>query len=265
MLSRHILDHNPELTLQARHFTAVMKTFRNRKGSEVHGSSLFQELDTRRLGLEAYLWNFLFDVVFDSNSETDAAQTRTTFKRHRKDYAKLKIGDSSQIAAVYDWLQSGWPITKPITPDSVNELLQGDCEEIYQMIHGNDGRERSDTRAESREELRDILSLALELDEMIMTSRVMITVVWPGEVPEINAGNCTEYQEWYMEAIQEEREPGENVRLKLCVTPILLKKGNARGTNYESQIVLVKGDVVVAYGSSQASTEPVQTQEGTVQ
>ncbi|KAK9438889.1 hypothetical protein VB005_07037 [Metarhizium brunneum] len=178
---------------------------------------------------------------------------------------ELKIEDSSQIAPVYDWLQSGWPITKPITPDSVNELLQGDCEEIYQMIHGNDGRERSDSRAESREELRDILSLALELDEMIMTSRAMITVVWPGEVPEINAGNCTEYREWYMEAIQEEREPGENVRLKLCVTPILLKKGNARGTNYESLIVLVKGDVVVAYGSSQGSTEPVQTQEGTAE
>ncbi|KAF5125397.1 hypothetical protein E5D57_010084 [Metarhizium anisopliae] len=265
MLSRHILDHNPELILQARHLATVMKTFRNSKGGDVHGSSLFQELDTRRLGLEAYLWNFLFDVVFDSNSETDAARTRTTFKRHRKDYAKLKIEDSSQIAPVYDWLQSGWPITKPITPDSVNELLRKDCEEIYQMIHGNDGRERSDSRPESREELRDILSLALELDEMIMTSRAMITMVWPGEVPEINAGNCTEYREWYMEAIQEEREPGENVRLKLCVTPILLKKGNARGTNYESQIVLVKGDVVVAYGSSQGSTEPVQTQEGTVE
>lgn len=64
-----------------------MKTFRNSKGSEVHGSSLFQELDTRRLELEAYLWNFLFDVVFDSNSETDAARTRRTFKKHRKDYA----------------------------------------------------------------------------------------------------------------------------------------------------------------------------------
>lgn len=87
MLSRHILDHNPELTLQPRHFTTVMKTFRNNKGSEVTGSSLLQELDTRRLVLEAYLWNFLFDVVFDSNSETDAARTRTTFKRHRKDYA----------------------------------------------------------------------------------------------------------------------------------------------------------------------------------
>lgn len=91
MLSRHILDHNPELTLQPRHFTTVMKTFRNSKGSEVHGSSLFKGLDTRRLGLEAYLWNFLFDVVFDSNSETDAARTRTTFKRHRKDYASMSL------------------------------------------------------------------------------------------------------------------------------------------------------------------------------
>ncbi|EFY90830.1 hypothetical protein J3458_002968 [Metarhizium acridum] len=268
MLSAHILDNNPAVTLQARDFATIMKSFRNSKGNELHDSSSFQEFQepgTRRRVLEAYLWNFISEVVFDSKSRIDAAKTGRTFKRHRKEYAKLKIGDSSQIAAVYDWLQSGWPIAKPVTPDSVNELLRKDCEKIYQMIHGKDGRERSDSRAESREELRDILSLALELDDMIMTSRAMVTVVWPNEIPELNAGIHTAYCESYMELVEGDREPGENVGLTLSVTPILLKKGNARGTNYESQIVLVKGDVVVANGSSQGSAEPVQTQEGTIQ
>ena len=88
-------------------------------------------------------------------------------------------------------------------------------------------------------------------------------MVWPAEVPELNAGNDTEYGESHMEAVQEEGEPGggEDVKLRFCVTLILLKRGNSRGRNYETQVVLAKGDVVVAYESSQRGTELVQPGE----
>ncbi|KHO00121.1 uncharacterized protein MAM_02044 [Metarhizium album ARSEF 1941] len=263
ILAGFILDNNSIDSRQARHCIEVMKGLMNGKTGNAT-EDFFQEPCNGRFWVEAYLWKVLSDVVFESKGGTVTTAARSTFKKLRKQYARMKIGDSSQIAPMYEWLQLGWAfIQPPPTPDYVNELLRKHCEEIYKMIHGNGDSERSDSREDSREVLRDLMKLALELDDMIMTSKATFTVVWPAEMGEFNTGNGTEYRASHMEVVQEDGEPSENVTLRLCVTPLLLKRGNANGRNYETQIVLVKSDVVVAYGSSQGSTQLHQLQEST--
>ncbi|TWU77120.1 hypothetical protein ED733_008272 [Metarhizium rileyi] len=244
MLSAHIKRKDPDDSLPAWHRAQVMTTFQRGK-ENMSDTRLFQGSDNRRFGLQANLWKFLSKVIFDSKSRTDGIGSRHILKKFRKECASLKTQDTTETKEFYKWLQLGWSFTKPSRPGSVDEILRKDGEDVCKLFDGNDGMECSDSLVELCDEFRDIVAMALELDDMIMASQALMTVVWPVDLPELNIDGCTEYRESHMEAVRTYGDDSENVRLGFCITPILLKKGNARGKSYNSEIVLARGDVVL--------------------
>lgn len=164
----------------------------------------------------------------------------------------LNIQDSTQMESIYGWLQSGWVLTKPPNEETdagvinaVHTIMQQDCGDIYKLVYGNDGRQRSNSRFKLDDELRDILVMALDLDDMRMKSQAMISVVWVKDLPEFADTSSVEYRDSHMEVVYADGNHSENARVTLCVSPILLKRGNANGKNYDCEIVLVKADVML--------------------
>ncbi|KAM6531676.1 hypothetical protein FSOLCH5_001130 [Fusarium solani] len=90
--------------------------------------------------------------------------------------------------------------------------------------------------------MKAILKSALELDQMLMSSRALFLVRWPDTRQDTS--ELLAFDEALMEAVAWEREVSPKSVVELIVSPSLVKLGNADGQNYDKHIVLAKGSVV---------------------
>lgn len=95
-----------------------------------------------------------------------------------------------------------------------------------------------------RKALRKILDSALLIDDMRMRSRAYIYLQWPWRsAPEDVARD--RYDDNLTEMAVGPEEHGRKTRVKIFLTPIMFKRGNADGKLYDTKMVLVKGDVLL--------------------
>lgn len=143
------------------------------------------------------------------------------------------------------WFNEGWEIIKPSDSD-VDTMLQNDCGQIYTFVYGEEPGNDGTGRCSIQDDLRDILTLAVELDDMCMQSRALITTFWHDLEQRERGSIPPDYHGDSMDAVnRDQRPPAANAKVRLTVTPALLKKGNASGRNYHSEMVLAKADVVM--------------------
>lgn len=142
------------------------------------------------------------------------------------------------------WFNEGWEIIKPSDGD-VDTMLQKDCGQIYTFVYGEEPGNDGTGEHSIQDDLRDILTLAVELDDMCMQSRALITTFWHDLEQRERGSIPPDYHGDSMDAVNRDQRPAANAKVRLTVTPALLKKGNASGRNYHSEMVLAKADVVM--------------------
>lgn len=85
--------------------------------------------------------------------------------------------------------------------------------------------------------------MALELDEMRMSSSSAITVQWPGS----DCGGGPEaFREHFMDPILVDGDKWERMKVRFYVTPLVLNTGGDKSKRARSKVVLAKADVVLA-------------------
>ena len=107
----------------------------------------------------------------------------------------------------------------------------------------SDRQSRADrTGKKILDQLRDIINSAIELDKMMMCSRVVFLIDWWD-----TSQNPRSLQRWnpeVMEAEAWEKDLSQKSHVKLRLSPILYKFGTADGQNYDTRMVLAKSGVV---------------------
>ncbi|KAF5239947.1 hypothetical protein FANTH_9731 [Fusarium anthophilum] len=91
-----------------------------------------------------------------------------------------------------------------------------------------------------QQEMKAILEAALDLDEMLMSSRAIFLVRWPqgGQ-----SKTLPRFDAYRMESLAHTNEPSSKAIVKFLISPVLIKIGNADGCNYDSEMILCKATV----------------------
>ncbi|KAG5981775.1 hypothetical protein E4U55_002577 [Claviceps digitariae] len=223
------------------------KGFQRHSGGNKSKSSrnMFKDLDLRRWAIEQYLWSSVYKIVFESQSKSDWDKTGHNLKQFKKFMLdKLNAHQSTQLGSYCKWFNDGWKMTKP-SEGAIETMLQNDCGGIYELVYGAKQLKDGADELGIQDELREIFSLAMEFDDMRMQSRAIITFHWPDLTPKKKGSSHAGYQDATMNAVNMDQKPPEHARIQLIVSPALLKRGTANGRNYDSEMVLVKANVLV--------------------
>lgn len=141
--------------------------------------------------------------------------------------------DSDETRVLSQCLSSAW--------ESLES--QSSCS-VDQFIGENFGAAVPKLQPSQRKALRKILDSALLIDDMRMRSRAYIYLQWPWRsAPEDVARD--RYDDNLTEMAVGPEEHGRKTRVKIFLTPIMFKRGNADGKLYDTKMVLVKGDVLL--------------------
>ena len=92
---------------------------------------------------------------------------------------------------------------------------------------------------ELQEGLREIIQMAMELDAMLGTSKAVFDICWSTKVNE----GSVQMDDSCMEAVGFGNASSQNMNVAFYISPILLKRGNADGREYDKQMVLEKARV----------------------
>jgi hypothetical protein len=148
------------------------------------------------------------------------------------------------IAYIAKWLAQGATM--------MSQLWKKDSTAVKRMVHTEAKRLRpfaSDHRfkldrvdKKVSDQLSDIISSAIELDQMMMSSKAVFMIHWRDQSQK--PGPLERWNPEVMEAEAYEQDLSEKSRVKLRLSPILYKVGTADGQNYDSRMVLAKSTVV---------------------
>ncbi|RGP77336.1 hypothetical protein FLONG3_4571 [Fusarium longipes] len=90
------------------------------------------------------------------------------------------------------------------------------------------------------QEMKSIMENALDIDEMLMGSMAIFSILWPSTGKQKNL----RYDADGMEVVAHTGELSPNTAVAFIISPLLLKMGNADGRNYDSEMILCKASVV---------------------
>ncbi|KAF5982891.1 hypothetical protein FBULB1_4080 [Fusarium bulbicola] len=92
------------------------------------------------------------------------------------------------------------------------------------------------------DQLRDILSSAIELDEIMMGSKAIFQVHWRDRSQSLNSANM--WNQNVMDSVASTNTLSPRSRVVFFISPVVYKTGTADGQRYDSQMVLAKASVV---------------------
>ncbi|GKT98515.1 hypothetical protein FLAG1_01276 [Fusarium langsethiae] len=95
-------------------------------------------------------------------------------------------------------------------------------------------------RTDFLQEMKGIIEVALDVDEMLMSSMAILTIQWP----ETGQSKRLRYDEDGMDAVAHINDLSPRTAVAFTISPMLLKMGNSNGCNYDSEMVLCKASVV---------------------
>ncbi|EWZ91049.1 hypothetical protein BFJ70_g13435 [Fusarium oxysporum] len=90
------------------------------------------------------------------------------------------------------------------------------------------------------QEMKAILEAALDLDEMLMSSKAIFLVRWPQDG---QSKTLQRFDANQMESLAHTNELSSKTIVRFFVSPMLIKIGNADGCNYDSEMTLCKATV----------------------
>nr|CEG05045.1 unnamed protein product [Fusarium clavum] len=212
--------------------------------------SILHDPDLREFLMRGYLWAFIQDNVFDSGECTWGGPDLKSYKSTR-DSLIGRMGavenpseNKPSIAYIAKWLAQGATM--------MSQLWKKDSTAVKRMVHTEAKRLRpfaSDHRfkldrvdKKVSDQLSDIISSAIELDQMMMSSKAVFMIHWRDQSQK--PGPLERWNPEVMEAEAYEQDLSEKSRVKLRLSPILYKVGTADGQNYDSRMVLAKSTVV---------------------
>ncbi|EXA52289.1 hypothetical protein FOVG_00634 [Fusarium oxysporum f. sp. pisi HDV247] len=94
--------------------------------------------------------------------------------------------------------------------------------------------------ADFHQEMKAILEAALDLDEMLMSSKAIFLVRWPQDG---QSKTLQRFDANQMESLAHTNELSSKTIVRFFISPMLIKIGNADGCNYDSEMTLCKATV----------------------
>lgn len=88
--------------------------------------------------------------------------------------------------------------------------------------------------------MKAILEAALDLDEMLMSSKAIFLVRWPQDG---QSKTLQRFDANQMESLAHTNELSSKTIVRFFISPMLIKIGNADGCNYDSEMTLCKATV----------------------
>ncbi|KAG8351011.1 hypothetical protein FVEN_g10854 [Fusarium venenatum] len=224
-------------------------TRRLRRVSKDHQKH-YQYPDFRISLMQGRLWILIQDIVFDTKQEIRGGPGVETLKATRESFIahigeiEGKLETEPSVALIAGWLYRGYPIMgKLYGNDSIDVKRVVDLETKRLRPFMADSQPRTDRTDDMVSgQLKDIIDSAIELDQIMMSSRAIYEVHWGDRSQE--PGNLGRWNPEAMEADVWEHKISPRSRVLFRISPVLYKFGANDGRGYDSYMVLAKGIVV---------------------
>ncbi|KAF4417365.1 hypothetical protein FACUT_12266 [Fusarium acutatum] len=204
--------------------------------------TLLEDEDYRELILMGYLWVTVQDNVFDAVESVWGGPELKAFKAVR-DRIITRIGDGINIpnnddpvAYAARWLAQGSAMMGNLwerDDRGIRCLVLAETKLLRpfystrQSMADRCGRKVTD-------QLRDILSSAIELDEMMMRSKAIFQVHWQDRSQSLNS--ATMWNQNVMDSVASKKTLSPRSRVVFFISPVVYKTGTADGQRYDAQM-----------------------------
>ncbi|KAM0424776.1 hypothetical protein ACHAPT_010086 [Fusarium lateritium] len=207
--------------------------------------------DYRDLVIQGYLWDMVNEKILDANFRTWGGPGVSSLK-NLKDFIinRINASDDDPGAPTYPiqqaarWFVQGSSILNQLwgsQPQHLADLINAETQLLRPFFlprHASlDGQDKK-----VREELKAIMEVAVEIDQMLMCSKAIFQIHWNDACQ--NPSKSQRFNSEVMDALCHERVLSPESRVTMVVSPMLFKIGNADGQNYDSRMLLAKATVV---------------------
>ncbi|KAI5466204.1 hypothetical protein BGZ63DRAFT_420707 [Mariannaea sp. PMI_226] len=214
-------------------FLAMTKNWRTHLNNE----------DTRDFLFQGYLWHKVHYIILST--------TRTTWLRNNN--GPLKQIKNSLIGTrairsrfLFRILRDGQLrvqlsfIVSWIMTESLNHVITREVKHLVSLGENSTSSNRREKKI--WDELKTIFECALNLDDMLTSSKAIFTIRWQ-DACGIRGGKRL-FDPDTMEAIGWVKPLGRRSNIQFLTSPTLYKRGNADGQHYDSCVVLIKASVI---------------------
>ncbi|KAF5665206.1 hypothetical protein FCIRC_10621 [Fusarium circinatum] len=212
--------------------------------------TLLQDEDYREFIIMSYLWVTVQDDVFNARRTIWGGPELKSFKAVRNRIIKrirdeIKIPNyDDPVAYAVRWLAQGSAMMANLwerDDRSIRRLVLDEAK-LLRPFHSTfqSVADRCDRKVV--DQLRDILALAIELDEMILRSKAIFHVHCGDRSQSLNS--ATMWNRNVMDSVAFTKTLSPRSRVVFFISPVVYKTGTADGQRYDSQMVLAKASVV---------------------
>ncbi|KAF5575135.1 hypothetical protein FPANT_11464 [Fusarium pseudoanthophilum] len=196
--------------------------------------------DYKNLLISAYIWTIV-ESVFTTGREFCSGGHNINLKAMRA--AFFEVDNPSRpgptLRHVARWFAQGTALFGHFfrrDQDAFRREARLEVERLQRFC--NIAADKSGT--DFHQEMKAILEAALDLDEMLMSSKAIFLIRWPQD------GQSDIRQQFdtdRMESLAHTRELSSKTIIRFFISPMLIKVGNADGCNYDSEMILFKATV----------------------
>ncbi|KLO96326.1 uncharacterized protein FFMR_01225 [Fusarium fujikuroi] len=212
--------------------------------------TLLEDKDYRELILMSYLWVTVQDDVFDAGHTVWGGPELKSFKAVR-DHIISRFGDDVSIPNCDDpiahaarWLAQGSVMMSNLwgrDDRAMRRLVLAEAKRL-RSFHSTPQSTADRCDKKVTDQLRDILDSAIELDQMMMSSKATFVTHWRDRSQ--SPGTAEMWNEGVMNSEASTNTLSPKSRVLFFISPVLHKFGTADGQRYDSSMVLAKGLVV---------------------
>ncbi|KAF5601486.1 uncharacterized protein FSUBG_8192 [Fusarium subglutinans] len=212
--------------------------------------TFLEDEDYRELILMSYLWATVQDNAFDAIGTVWGGPELRAFKAVR-DRIITRIGDGVNIPNSDDpvayaarWLAQGSSMMGKLWERDDRGFRRLVLTETKLLRPFYSTRQSMVDRCDRKvtDQLRDILSSAIELDEIMMRSKAIFQVHWRDRSQSLDS--ATMWNQNVMDSEASTKTLSPRSRVVFFISPVVYKTGTADGQRYDSQMVLAKASVV---------------------
>ncbi|KAJ3530222.1 hypothetical protein NM208_g9421 [Fusarium decemcellulare] len=210
---------------------------------------LFNE-DYREFIIHGYLWSLVDRKLFDGTSGIWCGTYGQAFKTMREQIVEcFPRAEASQhtcmsLAQGARWVVQGSAILEYIwapNQKALDHLLDLETQHLMSLCR-IPAANTTKIANQIFNEFQAIVDVALELDQIFMRSKAFLVVRWPDASK--TSHEALRYDADRMDAVGWEKDLCSESEVKLVLSPVLWKIGNADGQRYDTDMILCKALVV---------------------
>ncbi|KAF5001282.1 hypothetical protein FGRMN_1127 [Fusarium graminum] len=195
--------------------------------------------------IQAYLWNVVYVQIFAGGGKIRGGDHLFNFKAVKEALINLapKVDETGRsgpsVRHVARWSAQG---------ASLFVHLLGRDQKVFKRLVMDEAKKlrsfcdigSKESEDELLREMKGILETALNLDDMLMSSKAIFHIRWA-----VTEGSKqTRYMADKMQAVAYNKDLTPKTVVEFDIAPMLIKIGNADGCNYDSSMLLAKALVV---------------------